>query len=159
MLLVFLSITGCAQQQANYRSATPAPSLTGWLGLGLDAAQAQREFNDAKFAIEDLAHTRKIGFEEAARRIRNLDQTFAARRDLDARWKFDHHDEEFHAFSIAVAALVDKGRLSYAEYDAARTRRFSEIQARQRPPKAATATCITRIVGMPPFEQLQTTCR
>jgi len=164
-VLIALALSACAGS-SGYRSAQPsepAPSVTRWLGLGLDTKRAKDEYDEQQDRIEAYARAKIITWAEAARRVRELDKSFTQRVDLDARWKFDHNDEEYHAFSIAAASLVDSGRITFAEYDAARKRRFSEIVERQRAAAQAARVhqqvCVTRVQGVPPFQSLVTTCQ
>jgi hypothetical protein len=158
MTITFSSLlAACALPQDVAQSpADPQPSPIAFLGLGTQSAQVQAKFDARKADIEALARGNMLTWVEAATQVRDLDQELARRRDLDSRWKYDYNDEEYHAFCIAAAALVDSKRISFAEYDAARTRRFSEIAQRE---KAGRIACTTQIVGTGPFAQLVTNCR
>ena len=90
-------------------------------------AETQRVFDQRKVEIENQARSKRISWVDSARRIRELDRSFAGR----GTWVFNSYDEEYHAHCIALAEQVDTGRLSYAQYDAMRTRRFNEIQQRR----------------------------
>ncbi len=158
-----LLLGGCAANSYHSSSSPsqPAPNPMRVLGLGLDTKKAQEEFETEKGRIEAYARANIITWVEAARRVRELDRSFARRTDLDANWKFDYNDEEYHAFSIAAAALVDSGRVTFTEYDAARTKRFSEIVARQQTAAQASRqrVCVTTVSGVAPFQSLVTTCQ
>jgi hypothetical protein len=132
-----------------------------WLGLRLDQKRAQAEYDRRKASIESDARSGFNTWVVAARLVRELDQRFAQRTDLDAGWKFDSDDEEYHAFSIAAAALVDNRQVTFDEYDAARTKRFNEIQARRAAMNAGrrqSAYCVTQVTGFVPFQRLVTIC-
>lgn len=148
-------IVACAASRPN--STTYDPPIYSLLGLALDQKRGEAEYDDEKSKIEAYGHLGAMKWVTAATRVRDLDKRFAARSDLDMKWKYDYNDDEYHAFSIAAAALVDKGQITFIEYDAARTRRFSEISARQsalRNSRTST-TCTTSVV----FDRLVTKCR
>jgi len=90
-------------------------------------AETQRVFDQRKAEIDNQARSKRMSWVESARQIRELDRSFAGR----GTWVFNSYDEEYHAYCIALAEQVDTGRLSFAQYDAMRTRRFNEIQQRR----------------------------
>ena len=158
IILSFLVIplfVACASSRPN--SPIYDPPIYSLLGLNLDQKRGQAEYDAEKSSIESYAYSGNISWVEAAVRVRDLDKRFAARSDLDMKWKYDYNDDEYHAFSIAAAALVDKKQITFIEYDAARTRRFSEISARQAASRnsRSSVTCTTSVV----FDRLVTKCR
>lgn len=96
--------------------------------LNAETREAQQTFDRQKAEIESTAFARQISWSEAARQVRELDKSLVGR----GRWRFDSNDEEYHAYCLLTAEQLDLGRITYAYYDALRTRRFNEIQARRR---------------------------
>ena len=121
--LIFLGafsvLVGCAQLNDVSNTLFSDPRA--------ENAGTQRVFDQRKAEIENQASNKRITWVESARRIRELDRSFAGR----GTWVFNSFDEEYHAYCIALAEQVDTGRLSYSQYDAMRTRRFNEIQQRR----------------------------
>lgn len=153
--LVIPIIAACATSRPY--STVYDPPIYSLLGLRLDQKRGEAEFDAEKSRIESYAHSGTIKWVDAAARVRDVDKRFAVRSDIDMKWKYDYHDEEYHAFSIAAANLVDKGQITFIEYDAARTRKFSEISARQLAARGSriSTTCTTAVV----FDRLVTNCR
>ena len=121
--LIFLGafsvLVGCAQLNDVSNTLFSDPRA--------ENAGTQRVFDQRKAEIENQASNKRITWVESARRIREVDRSFAGR----GTWVFNSFDEEYHAYCIALAEQVDTGRLSYSQYDAMRTRRFNEIQQRR----------------------------
>ena len=93
-----------------------------------ETREAQQIFDRKKEQIESAARARQISWAEAARRVKEADRSLAGQ----GSWKFDSDDEEYHAYCVLVAEQLDSGRISFAYYDALRTRKLNEIQARRR---------------------------
>ena len=118
-ICLLLSISGCAELNAIGDNL--------FTDMNAQMREVQESFDRQKLAFEDRARGGYTTWAEAARNVRNLDRSFVG----NGRWKFDSDDEEYHAYSIATAERVDSKQLSFAQYDALRTRRFSEIVARR----------------------------
>jgi hypothetical protein len=88
-----------------------------------EISQIQRQFDERVASIERQAANKQITWVQAAREVRKLDRR--------ANWAFDRADEEYHAYSATVAEELDAGRLTFAQYNALRKQRFSEIQRRR----------------------------
>ena len=93
-----------------------------------EAREFQSAFDRQKNAIEARASAGYITWAQAARNVRDLDRSWVGKTPT---WKFDSDDEEYHAYSIALAERVDAKQLSFSQYDAMRTQRFSQITARR----------------------------
>lgn len=119
ILGAFSVLVGCAQLSDIHESLFSDPRA--------ENAETQRIFDQRKTEIENQARGKRINWVESARRIRELDRSFVGQ----GTWIFNSYDEEYHACCIALAEQVDIGRLTYAQYDAMRTRRFNEIQQRR----------------------------
>ena len=119
LVVASLALAGCAQLNDLSDSLFSDPRA--------ENVETQRFFDQRKAEIEDQARSKRITWVEAARRVRDLDRSLAGR----GTWIFNSYDDEYHAYCIALAEQVDTGRLSYAQYDAMRTRRFNEIQQRR----------------------------
>lgn len=96
--------------------------------LFTDTSQIQAEFDRRKAEIEGRAHRGQITWVAAARQVRELDRSYAGQ----GTWKFDSNDEEYHAYCVLAAEQLDARKISFTYYDALRTRKFNEIQARRR---------------------------
>ena len=92
-----------------------------------ETRQVQNSFDSQKSAIEDSARAGYLTWVQAARNVRDLDRSFAGR----GRWKFDSDDDEYYAYCIAMAERLDSKQITFAQYDALRTQRFSQIVARR----------------------------
>ena len=92
-----------------------------------ESRQAQNSFDTQKSAIENRASAGNINQVQAAQYVRNLDRSFAG----TGNWKFDSDDEEYYAYCIAMAERLDRKQITFAQYDALRTQRFSQIVARR----------------------------
>ncbi len=93
-----------------------------------ETREAQQIFDRKKEQIESAARARQISWAEAARRVKQVDRSLAGQ----GNWKFDSDDEEYHAYCVLVAEQLDSGKITFAYYDALRTRKLNEIQARRR---------------------------
>jgi len=89
--------------------------------------EAQDMFETQKAAIEQRAAAGYLTWVQAARNVRDVDRSLVGR----GTWKFDGDDEEYHAFCIALAERLDSKRITFSQYDALRTQRFSQIAARR----------------------------
>ena len=124
-LLLCLACAGCAE----LNNVALKVGRTQWLWDGLltdrteQSARLQRQIEERKASIEQRAANKEITWFQAAREVRNLERR--------SNWVFEKADEEYHAYSAAVAEQVDAGRLTFAEYDALRTQRFNEIHRRR----------------------------
>ena len=87
----------------------------------------QNSFDSQKQAIEDRARGGYMTWVQAARDVRELDRSFAGK----GNWKFDSDNDEYHAYSIAIAEQLDNKKITFAQYDALRTQRFGQIMARR----------------------------
>ena len=96
--------------------------------VAAETCDAQQIFDKNKEQIEGMASTGQITWATAAVRVGNLDKALAGR----GRWKFDSNDEEYHAYCLLTAQQLDQGKITFAFYDALRTRRFNEIRLRSR---------------------------
>lgn len=103
----------------------------GGLGLGLDTRSVQNAFDSGKAQLEQRAAAGEITWVQAATQTRELDKYWAGRTDLDTTWKYDRDDEEYHAYCIALAESLDRNKISFFQFDAARIQRFNAIQARR----------------------------
>ena len=92
-----------------------------------EARQTQSEFDSQKAAIDYRAQSGYITWVQAAREVRDLDRSLVG----NGTRKFDSDDEEYHAYCIAMAERLDKKQITFAQYDALRTQRFSQIVARR----------------------------
>ncbi|PKD41056.1 hypothetical protein CWO84_07320 [Methylomonas sp. Kb3] len=106
------------------------PACAG-LGLGLDNRRVQNAFETSKARLEQKATAGQITWVQAAKETRDMDKHLAGRTDLDANWKYDQDDEEYHAYCIALAERLDRQQISFAEFNALRLERFNLIQARR----------------------------
>ena len=146
-------ITACATSRPN--STVYDPPIYSLLGLHLDQKRGRSEFDAEKSKIESYAHGGAISWVDAANRVRELDKRFAARSDIDIAWKYDYNDEEYYAFSVAAASLLDKKQITFIDYDLARTRKLSEISNRQVSNARPSIRCTTRVVS----DRLVTNCQ
>jgi hypothetical protein len=115
ILLLCLACAGCAE--LNHLADGLFTDRTG------ESAQIQRQFYERMASIEQRAANKEITWFQAAREVRNLDRR--------GNWAFEKADEEYHAYSAAVAEQLDAGRLTYPQYNALRRQRFDEIQRRR----------------------------
>lgn len=98
------------------------------------SAQLNANFDSAKAQIEQKSQSGQITWVHAAKQVRALEKEIASRVNSSGNssyWKFDSDDEEYHAYCIALAERLDNHQITYAQYDAARTQRFNEIQVRR----------------------------
>ncbi len=124
LIFIWLSLmlTGCANG---------FHPLSG-LGLNLHNQAFWDAYNKAINQFESQAERGEISWAEAATKIRSADWNLAQNsRQYDTSWKFDTNDEEFHQYSIALAAMVDSRKISIAQYKAMKLQKFNEVQARQ----------------------------
>jgi len=119
VIFSFIALTGCAQLN-DLGNVLYTDSRQ-------ESANTQRVFDQRKAEIENHARSKQISWVEAAKLVRDLDRSLVGR----GTWGFDSKDEEYHAYCIALAEQVDAGRLSYAQYDAMRTRRFNDVHQRR----------------------------
>ena len=127
-------------------------------------------FDAAKAQIDQKALSGQISWVQAAIQVRELDKKIAANSGIERLhlWKFDSDDEEYHAYCIALAERLDKKQITFAQFDAARTQRFNQIQARRQGLSAQQQiiqntqprqqNCVTEKTGLPPFEKFETRC-
>lgn len=122
LMCVSLLLTGCANG---------FHPLSG-LGFNLHNQEFRNAYNQAVNNFESQAERGEISWVEAATKIRLADWNLAQNAHrFDTSWKFDSNDEEFHQYSISLAEMVDRGRLSVAQYRSMKLQKFNEIQARQ----------------------------
>ena len=150
---IIVLITACATSRPN--STVYDPPIYSLLGLHLDQKRGESEFDLEKSKIESYAHGGVISWVDAANRVRELDKRFAARSDIDIAWKYDYNDEEYYAFSVAAASLLDKKQITFIDYDLARTRKLSEITNRRAQNARSSIRCTTRVV----YDRLVTDCQ
>lgn len=108
-----------------------------------ESRQVQSAFDRQKERIEARAAAGTITWVQAARNVRDMDRSWVGKTPT---WKFDSDDDEYHAYSIAPAARVDSKQLTFVQYDAMRTQRFSQIAVRRQQlnnaqPRSSTTNC------------------
>jgi hypothetical protein len=102
----------------------------GVVKLGTDNRKVQAMFDAEKSHLERQASSGEITWVQATSRTRDLDKSLAGRADLDTTWKFDRDDEEYHAYSIAIAERLDGKQITFAEFDSLRIARLNSIRTR-----------------------------
>lgn len=163
VILALILLTGCA---------TTPYTATPFVSVEQQRQMVQDAFDKQKTANEDEARAGRITWGDAAQLTRLLDKQFAeslrskGRSDL---WVFDSNDEEYHAYCIALAEQLDKKKISFAEYDAARTKRFNEIQLRRQTlanqaqiisnTQPRSSNCVTTNTGTEIFPRYVTRCQ
>jgi hypothetical protein len=134
--------------------------------IGMDTArEKESDFNRQKATIEGSAKAGELTWVSAITQERELDKQFALqattvyhinpdRYSYSPSWKFDSDDDEYYAFCIELAEQLDQKKITYAQFDSARTRKFNQIQARraminsQQQPQQQPMNCMTRKIGV-----------
>lgn len=102
----------------------------GVVKLGTDNGKVQATFDAEKARLEIQARSGEITWVQATSQTRDLDKSLANRADFDTTWKFDHDDEEYHAYAVALAERLDSRQITFAEFDSLRIAKLNSIRAR-----------------------------
>jgi hypothetical protein len=162
ILPLILSLSGCALLEGVSSELGLSPSCKE------KSAEIQEIFDSKQSESESDALAGRYTWVKREILMREFDKHIASLPEARCAWKYDSDDEEFHAYAVALAERLDKREITYAQFNAARTQRYNQIQARRkqlnlqqqavRNSQPRTTTCTSQNLGTAQFPQWKTVC-
>lgn len=124
-------------------------------------SKINNRFDTEKSIMERRANSGEVSWVRATTHMRDYDKMLARIPDNAGYWKYNSDDEEYHSFSIALAERLDKKKITWAQFDAARIQKLNQIKARTqmlRNSEPRSTSCTTRNVGTTLFPEYRTDC-